>query len=240
MAPQPQSGSGASPRPSTPTAVSAHRKTIVSLPISEQISQLISSLTGRAESTSARQLIGIVGSPGTGKTTFADFVAAHLPPGTCVIVPMDGFHLSNEVIEGTPLQLKKGAIETFDAGGYVSLLKRIHQRTESVVYAPSYRRGLEDPIAASIAVPATARYILTEGNYLLSDQPPWNEIPKLLTETWFVQVPEHIRTERLIARHLSYGMSRDAAAEWAAGTDAANARYVETTRSRADHIVDWW
>jgi pantothenate kinase len=206
----------------------------------EQISQLISSLTQRADATGERQLVGIIGAPGTGKTTFAEYVANQLPAGSCVIVPMDGFHLANAILEGSPLRNRKGAIDTFDAHGYVSLLERIRRGTEDVVYAPSYRRGLEEPIAASIAVPATTRYVITEGNYLLSPNAPWNRIPELLDETWFVEVSQEVRIERLIARHEQYGMTHAEAVAWANTTDEVNARFVETTKSRADQTVKWW
>ena len=206
----------------------------------EQVTQLISSLVDRAERTGDRQLIGIIGAPGTGKTTFAEYVASQLPAGSCVIVPMDGFHLSNEILDGTPLRARKGAIDTFDADGYVALIERIRRRAEDVVYAPSYRRGFEEPIAASIAVPADIPYVITEGNYLLSPEEPWTRIPELLDETWFVEVSDAIRIERLIARHESFGMNHEQAVAWANSTDEANARYVETTKSRADLTVTWW
>ena len=205
----------------------------------EEISQLISSLIERAETTGARQLLGIVGAPGTGKSTVAEHVVGLLPPGSGVIVPMDGFHLANTILDGTPLGDRKGAIDTFDADGYVSLLERIRRGTEDVVYAPAYRRGLEEPIAASIAVPATTRFVITEGNYLLAPHPPWDRIPELLDETWFVDVPQDVRIRRLVARHEQFGMSHADAVAWANGTDEVNARFVESTKRRADRTVQW-
>lgn len=208
----------------------------------DQVSRLIRSLIERAHEdvTGTRIMIGIVGAPGTGKTTFAEYVTEQLPAGSSVIVPMDGFHLANAVLDGTPLRSKKGAIDTFDPHGYVSLLQRIRRRDEDVVYAPSYRRGLEEPIAASIAVPRTARFVITEGNYLLSPEEPWDQVRDLLDETWFVEVDEDTRVRRLIARHEQFGMTHEGAVAWANSTDLANAEYVETTKSRADVVVRWW
>ncbi|MGB3376911.1 MAG: nucleoside/nucleotide kinase family protein [Microbacterium sp.] len=203
------------------------------------VHQLILELQRKNAATGARQLIGIAGAPGTGKSTFADHVAAELGAENCIVVPMDGFHLGNAIIDGTELQNRKGAIDTFDVGGYLSLLGRLKARTEPVVYAPSYRRGLEEPIAASIAIPASTPFILTEGNYLLSDEQPWNLVRELLDEAWFVETPQQLRLARLIERHIAFGKTREQATEWALCPDEANARYIDTTKHSATRIIAW-
>ncbi|KQV08306.1 pantothenate kinase [Leifsonia sp. Root112D2] len=204
---------------------------------SAQIPDLVDQIRRRAEESGIRQIIGIVGAPGAGKSTLADLIGAQLGPQNCAVVPMDGFHLANAVIEGTPLQSRKGAIDTFDVGGYLSLLARLRANDEPVVYAPSYRRGLEEPLAASIAVPQSTMFVLTEGNYLLADEQPWNRIRGLLDETWFIDRGRDARIAQLIGRHMEFGMDAARAAEWANGSDEVNARLVESTRERADHVI---
>jgi pantothenate kinase len=186
-----------------------------------------------------RIIVGIVGTPGTGKSTFAEQLHEQFAPGTSVIVPMDGFHLANGIIDDTPLRQRKGAIDTMDGGGYVALLHRLRLRDEPVVYAPSYRRGLEEPIAASIPVPASAAIVLTEGNYLLADVSPWDRVRGYLDEAWYVEVPRELRMKRLIQRHIKYGMSAEMALRWASGPDEDNAVLVESTRARADRFITW-
>ncbi|TFB75869.1 nucleoside/nucleotide kinase family protein [Cryobacterium glaciale] len=203
------------------------------------VAPLLETLRRTARESGARQLIGIVGAPGTGKSTFAQYLADQLGNDECVVVPMDGFHLANTIIEGTPLQSRKGAIDTFDAGGYLSLLRRLKERDEPVVYAPSYRRGLEEAIGASIAIPKSVAFVITEGNYLLSDIDPWNRVREFLSETWFVDTPREVRIGRLIERHVAFGKDLEAATAWAEGPDEANARYIETTKIHANRIIEW-
>lgn len=186
-----------------------------------------------------RIILGITGAPGSGKSTVAAEVRDLLIPLAAVVVPMDGFHLGNSIIDGTPLRRRKGAPDTFDAGGYLSLLTRLGRRDEAVVYAPEFRRELDEPVAASIAVPAEVPVVITEGNYLLADLPGWREVRHELTETWFVETPEDLRMDRLVARHMSYGMDRAAATAWAAGPDQANAELVRRTRTGADVVIPW-
>lgn len=186
-----------------------------------------------------RTILGIAGTPGSGKSTFATWIQQQFGPGTAVVVPMDGFHLGNAVIEGTPLRRRKGAIDTFDAGGYLSLLRRLVRRDEPVVYAPEFRRTLDEPVAASIAVPADIPLVITEGNYLLADQEPWKEVRAQLDEVWFVDTPQELRLHRLVARHVSFGMDPAAAVAWAAGPDEANALLIQATRPAADRIIPW-
>lgn len=198
---------------------------------------LVAHLRDRQTSTNTRQILGIAGFPGTGKSTFALTLAGALGPENCAIVPMDGFHLATELIEGTPLRERKGAIDTFDIGGYISLLTRLRAHDESVIYAPRYRRGLEEPIAASIAAPREIDFVITEGNYLLSAEPGWRSIRSLVDEIWFVDTPSELRVARLIDRHVTFGMTREAATAWATGPDAANARLIEATRHLADRLI---
>ncbi len=196
-------------------------------------------IVDRASTETGRMLVGVVGAPGAGKSTLTEVVAALLPEGLAVVVPMDGFHLGQSILDGTELAARKGAPDTFDVGGYVALLRRLRLADEDVVYAPTFRRSIEEPVAASIAVPRAVPVVLTEGNYLLADVGRWGEVRGLLDEVWFVDVPEGLRRERLVERHVTFGRSRRAAEEWTDGPDAANARLVASTRSRADLVVAW-
>lgn len=186
-----------------------------------------------------RALLGIVGAPGSGKSTFAACLREILGPRSAVVVPMDGFHLGNTVIDGTPLKDRKGAIDTFDVGGYLSLLQRLARADEAVVYAPEFRRSIDEPVAASIAVPADIPLVITEGNYLLADEPRWRKVRAQLDEVWFLDTPPALRLSRLVERHVLFGKDRTAAEAWAHGSDETNARLIEATRSEADRIIPW-
>lgn len=76
-----------------------------------------------------RSVLGIAGAPGAGKSTLArrvvTEVTAALGPGVAVQVPMDGFHLANAALEALGRRDRKGAIDTFDASGYVALVRRL-------------------------------------------------------------------------------------------------------------------
>jgi len=205
---------------------------------SPEITQALDALRGRM-TPGTRTILGIAGAPGSGKSTFAAWLQEQFSPGTSVVVPMDGFHLGNAIIEGTPLRDRKGAIDTFDGGGYLSLLRRLVRRDEAVVYAPEFRRTLDEPVAASIAVPAEVPLVITEGNYLLADQEPWKEVRAQLDEVWFLETPHELRLQRLVDRHVSFGMDREAALAWASGPDEANARLTQTTRPAADRVIPW-
>lgn len=186
-----------------------------------------------------RMLLGIVGAPGSGKSTFSACLQKHLGAGSTVVVPMDGFHLSNAILDGTPLRERKGAIDTFDVGGYLSLLQRLALRDEHVVYAPDFRRTIDEPVAASIEVPAAVPLVITEGNYLLAELPPWQQVRAQLDEVWFLDTPRHLRFSRLVDRHILFGKDRPAARAWAAGSDETNAQLIEATRHAADRIIPW-
>jgi pantothenate kinase len=186
-----------------------------------------------------RTLLGITGAPGSGKSTFAARLQQEFGPGVAVVVPMDGFHLGNAIIDGTPLRQRKGAMDTFDVGGYLALLQRLARRDEAVVYAPEFRRTLDEPVAASIAIPASVPLVITEGNYLLAETLEWKDVRAQLDEVWFVDTPRAVRLARLVDRHVEFGMERPAAEAWASGPDERNARLIDATRQAADRIIPW-
>lgn len=205
---------------------------------SPEITQAMAVLRARLV-PGTRTLLGITGAPGSGKSTFAEWIRQQFEPGQAVVVPMDGFHLGNAIMDGTPLRQRKGAIDTFDAGGYLSLLRRLVRRDEPVVYAPEFRRALDEPVAASIAIPVDVPLVITEGNYLLMEQEPWKDIRAQLDEVWFVNTPPELRLARLVERHVSFGMERAAAQAWATGPDEANAVLIQATRPAADRVIPW-
>jgi pantothenate kinase len=116
-----------------------------------------------------RALLGITGPPGGGKSTLASAIASELGD-QAVLVGMDGFHLAQSELVRLGRAGRKGAPDTFDAAGYVALLRRLRDASEDVVYAPEFRREIEEPINAAVAVPRDVPLVITEGNYLLVDE----------------------------------------------------------------------
>ena len=199
-----------------------------------------------------RALLGVVGSPGSGKSTLTETLLAALradpPPGEgpdwVAHVPMDGYHLADVELERLGRRQAKGAPDTFDAGGYVALLARLRaweggtrDPADAVVYAPAFERTLEQPLAGAIPVPAAARLVLTEGNYLLLDSGRWPAVAPLLDEVWFCALRDDVRRHRLLTRHIAFGKPPDAARAWVAAVDEPNAALIEATRARADLVV---
>ncbi len=177
-------------------------------------------------------MLGITGAPAACKSTLAAALTQALAPDA-VLVPMDGFHLAATELHRLGRHDRKGAPDTFDATGYVALLQRLRANAEDVVYAPEFRREIEEPIAGAIAVPRGVPLVITEGNYLLL----WPQARSLLDEVWFVEADEQARLARLIARHMAFGRTRAEAEGRAFGSDQRNAELIAASRDGADLIV---
>lgn len=185
-----------------------------------------------------RALLGLVGPPGAGKSTLAAALVATLDREgiLAAVVPMDGFHLARSALAPEELA-RRGAPDTFDAMGYLALLVRLRRASAGTVWAPDFRRRLEEPIAGAIAVPASVRIVVTEGNYLLDTESPWSRVRELLDEVWYLDLDPEERRRRLVARHVAAGRELLDAARFVAESDERNAERVAATRDRADLII---
>jgi pantothenate kinase len=186
-----------------------------------------------------RQILGITGAPGAGKSLLAQQLAdlLVLRGHRVAVAGMDGFHLAGAELNRLGRAERKGAPDTFDADGYVALLRRLRGPSERPVYAPLFDRTLEEPIGCAVAIGPEVTLVITEGNYLLLSDGPWAAIAELLDACWYIELDERLRTERLIARHMRFGRSRQEAADRAHGSDLRNARLVAHTKVRATRVV---
>ncbi len=182
-----------------------------------------------------RRIIGVTGPPGAGKSTLAGEIVAALAP-SAVLVPMDGFHLAQSQLRRLGRQERKGAIDTFDGHGFLALVRRLRAAAPDV-YAPTFRRDLEEPIAGAIHVAADVPLVVLEGNYLLAIEQPWDSLRELIDEAWYLEPDWAVRLERLVRRHMEFGRDPESARAWALGSDERNAELIAATRDRADVIV---
>ena len=154
--------------------------------------------------------------------------------------PWTGSTSRTQSSNGSGRRNRKGAPDTFDAEGYVALLQLIKAGDGHVIFAPSFPREADQPLPDGIAVPAGVPLVITEGNYLLLDQGPWEAVRPVLDEVWFLDPDDATRINRLIDRHVRFGKSLDQARAWVGRSDELNAALVAATRTRADLIVEGW
>jgi pantothenate kinase len=189
----------------------------------------------------SRAILGIAGSPGAGKSTLVDLLVTRIRAAEgddwVAYVPMDGFHLADAQLDRIGARGRKGAPDTFDVAGYAHLLERVKQEVDEPVYVPGFDRTLEQPIAAALVVLPSARLVVTEGNYLLLDDPDWARARHAMDAVWFVTSDESKRIARLIARHIEFGKTPDEARAWVETIDQRNAELVAGTVGKADRVI---
>lgn len=206
--------------------------------------------TPASDGITRRTLIALAGPPGSGKTTIANEVAKRLNAGvdgppTAMVVSMDGFHYTRAVLDFFPdpveAHARRGAAFTFDAPGVVALVKRLKRSAPGspAVYAPSFDHAVKDPVLDGIEIPSTVSLVILEGNWLLYDKEPWNEISTLVDETWFVDVDPATARDRVAKRHVQSGIetTMEAALARADANDIPNGKEVRERLIRPKVMV---
>ena len=182
-----------------------------------------------------RFMIGVAGPPASGKSTTAgDLVEALRQAGeSATAIPMDGFHYDDAVLEEIGLRSRKGSPATFDVAGFRVLLERLKAREDKVAI-PHFDRSLELSRAAAELVPASTRFLVIEGNYLLLNEAPWSDLFALFDFSVFIDVPITELDRRLVARWDHYGRDRQEARNWIDTNDLPNIRHVLASCNVAD------
>ena len=184
---------------------------------------------------SNRVIVAIAGPPGSGKSTFVEKLKRKLD--NAVVVPMDGFHLDNVILEERNLMPRKGSPQSFDADGYVNLISRLRDN-QGTVLAPIFDRDRDLSRAGAIEINEQVEIVLTEGNYLLLEQSPWSQLGAVFDLTVFLEVPSEILRKRLIKRWLNQGLSVNEAVARAESNDLINATLVNNSSKKADFTIN--
>ena len=204
-----------------------------------EIAELAELLIAKAQEK--RIVAAVAGAPGSGKSTLAENLVGEIEtrrPGLSAILPMDGYHYDDALLDEMGRRAHKGAPDTFDVGGYRHMLERLRADDEEAVAVPVFDRTIEIARAGSRLIPREARVIVTEGNYLLLRQPPWSALRPLFDVTVFIDVPEEVLRKRLAARWHGYGMHPKAIRAKLEDNDLPNGRRVISESIEPDFRIE--
>lgn len=209
--------------------------------LDELLSDLATELKDMADNGQVLRVVGFTGAPGAGKSEAVSRLMKLLEESTCGaqplvagIIPMDGFHKSNEVLHAEGLSDYKGRPDTFDVVGYLMALDRAHD-AKTVVYAPGYDRQLGQAIASRYKVEREGM-VLTEGNYLALQDGAWSLVREAIDLLIYLEVAPEVTQTRLVARHTHHGRTDEQAQAWVQRVDEPNRLLVQGSKTRADRI----
>jgi fructokinase len=176
-----------------------------------------------------RKLVALCGGPGSGKTTLAADLARALSAegAPSHVLPMDGFHLDNRVLDARGLRMRKGAPETFDVAGFASILQRASEPGE--VIHPIFDREKDCALAGAGVLPANCQTVVVEGNYLMLRAPGWQDLAALWDISVALDPGEDTLRERLLARWRGLGLTEEEVMAKVDGNDLPNARLIART-----------
>ncbi len=200
---------------------------------------LVCDLFKNAMKQDVRIIVGIAGPPASGKSTLAESVVRELNKGcstmwpTAVLLPMDGYHLDNRLLESRGLLLRKGAPETFDAHGFCSAISQLQSEKHETFY-PVFDRQMDLAIANAISIHPKTPVIVVEGNYLLLKSGVWSSLREFFTTTVFICPSMDDLQGRLNQRWIRNGLDPKAAALRVEGNDMPNAKLVVHESHKAD------
>lgn len=201
---------------------------------------LLRELTERQKKANRRLILLLAAPPGTGKSTLAA-VLEELSRREDGLTPvqslgMDGFHhhqdylLSHTTVRsGQEISMAKikGMPETFDAE---KLRRTLLAAQNGPTRWPVYDRRIHDVVEDAVEV--TESILIVEGNWLLLDRPVWRDLPRDMTV--FIGASEDQLRERLIARKMRGGLSREEAEAFYDHTDGPNIRLCMAESLPAD------
>ncbi|MAC82996.1 MAG: hypothetical protein CL624_02555 [Arcobacter sp.] len=184
-----------------------------------------------------RHLISIVGTPGSGKSTFSNELLKYLTKKDykCEVIAMDGFHLDNRILESKNLLSRKGSYETFDINGFLSLIKRLQK--EGNILAPLFNREQDISIAAAVEIKNDLDFIIIEGNYLLLNRPTWCKLKEYWDLSIMLDIDIKEIEKRLLKRWLYYGYTKDEALKKIKNNDILNSKEIIENSLKADIVI---
>ncbi|EON97615.1 putative phosphoribulokinase uridine kinase family protein [Phaeoacremonium minimum UCRPA7] len=216
----------------------------------QDLAQRVQSQWLEKKSQGQRLIIALAGPPGSGKTTIARHIVEHvaaLPFSPSIVaISADGFHLSLATLRGLPNAAeaiaRRGAPWTFDGAAIVNLVRSLRSGSgQHAVTAPTFDHAVKDPVIDGLTVGPDVEVCLLEGNYLLSDEPPWSDIADLVDDRWLVKVDPILARDRVARRHLKAGIedTMEKALKRAEENDMVNGKYVMIhSQGRFDVLID--
>jgi pantothenate kinase len=187
-----------------------------------------------------RVVIAVAGAPGSGKSTLAEWLCARLnvgAPGSTAILPMDGYHFDDRVLDARGIRARKGAPETFDVAGLRHMLARLKLNEEDEIAVPVFDRDLEIARAGARLIARGVRIVIVEGNYLLLDREPWSGLRGFFDVTVMIELPEEALRARLRERWVGYGLSPYQITAKLEDNDLPNGRLVRDFSIAADYVT---
>ncbi len=202
------------------------------------IEELVTVVDRQPIGSNGRVIVGVAGAPASGKSTTASKLVNTLnaqQPGSAAVLPMDGYHFDDMVLNARGHRDRKGAPHTFDVAGFAHTLARLRANTEAEVAVPVFDRSLEIARAGARIIRRTVSYVVAEGNYLLLAEEPWSELADLFDITVFVETDETELRRRLRQRWAH--LPTDEADKKVNQNDLPNARLIQETSRAADYVL---